>query len=335
MQSSQTLLPDAAPPLISFIVPCYNVPALWLTACVQSLLDLPMADGEREVIVVDDGSTQPVRPLLQPYGDRVRCVRQENGGLSEARNAGIRLARGRYIQFVDGDDRLLVPAYMRCVRLAHEGRWDMICFRLTRKHLSDCALPEVPTAESLRPKNGAEYMLRHNLRASACGYLFRRSLLGGLLFTKGLLHEDEAFTPLLMLNAHSVCDLPVHAYYYRTSPHSITRSTESGRVRHRLHCKAQIALRLRQESERRTSIAQAALCRRADQLAMDLLLDALRSPLPGADFRACLARWRRDMLLPLAFSPCHTPLYVLFALLSRCRLALCLLHAFMGRAGRR
>lgn len=325
MQDSQMLLSAAPPPLISFIVPCYNVPAPWLTACVQSLLDLPMTNGEREIIVVDDGSLQPVQPTLQPFGAAVRCVRWENGGLSEARNTGITLSRGTYIQFVDADDHLLPTAYSHCVRLAREGKLDMICFRLTRKEPVAVPSPKRPATT----QSGPDYMLRHNLRASACGYLFRRSLLGNLRFTKGLLHEDEEFTPLLMLKARSLCDLPLQAYYYRTSPHSITSTTSPAHVRLRLDCKERIVRRLKQEAGRQTSAARAALARRADQLAMDLLFDALSAPLPAAAFRHCLLRWRQSALLPLPFRA-HTIPYILFALLSRCRPALRMLHAFMG-----
>ena len=190
-------------PLITFVVPCYNLPGEWICACIDSILALPLKREEREVLVIDDGSETPVSECLSGYGDEVQCVRQPNGGLSAARNTGMDRASGTYIQFVDGDDELLPSAYAQCIRMLKSDAPDMLLFRFQGQG-----------AASLPVMDGTAYMRRYNLRASACAYLFRRSLLGNLRFIQGILHEDEAFTPQLMLRAASVLDTGCAAYAY-------------------------------------------------------------------------------------------------------------------------
>src|SRR5215471_20650978 len=95
---------------VSVIVPTYNRAAR-LRTCLQSVID----GGEScaEVIVVDDGSEDDTREVVKGFGPAVRYVYQSNRGPSAARNAGVRLARGRYIAFLDSDDRLLPAPYSR------------------------------------------------------------------------------------------------------------------------------------------------------------------------------------------------------------------------------
>lgn len=92
---------DTAPPRVSVVIPAYNS-AQYLGEAVQSIFDQTFDDYE--IIVVDDGSTDNTRDLVESYGGRVRYVHQENGGASKARNRGIAEARGAYIAFLDADD---------------------------------------------------------------------------------------------------------------------------------------------------------------------------------------------------------------------------------------
>jgi glycosyltransferase involved in cell wall biosynthesis len=89
------------PPLVSIVIPTYNY-ARFVGHAIRSALGQTFAD--REVIVVDDGSTDDTRDVVGAFGDAVRSIHQPNGGLSAARNTGIRAARGRYVAFQDSDD---------------------------------------------------------------------------------------------------------------------------------------------------------------------------------------------------------------------------------------
>ena len=91
-------------PAVSVIIPAYN--AAW---CIAHAVDSVLAQTFRnfELIVVDDGSTDDTATVLATYGTTLRVVNKPNGGLSSARNAGISAGRGRYVAFLDADDRWL------------------------------------------------------------------------------------------------------------------------------------------------------------------------------------------------------------------------------------
>lgn len=88
-------------PLVSVIIPAFNA-ARFLAEAIDSVLaqDYPALD----IIVVDDGSTDATRAIIDGYGERVRAISQPNGGCGAARNAGLRAARGQYVAFLDADD---------------------------------------------------------------------------------------------------------------------------------------------------------------------------------------------------------------------------------------
>lgn len=108
-----TRTPEAAP-AVSVVIPAYN--AAWCVCkAIDSVLEQDFKDYE--VIVVDDGSTDDTAGALVKYGDAIRVLRKANGGLSSARNAGIKEARGEYIAFLDADDWWLPQKLGRQVEL--------------------------------------------------------------------------------------------------------------------------------------------------------------------------------------------------------------------------
>lgn len=97
--------------LVSIVVPIYKVEK-YLSRCVQSLLNQTLKDIE--IILVDDGSPDKCPEMCEDYlkvDKRIKVVHKENGGLSSARNAGINVATGKYIGFVDSDDSILPTMY--------------------------------------------------------------------------------------------------------------------------------------------------------------------------------------------------------------------------------
>ena len=209
-------------PIVSFIITYYCEPLPLLAECLRSVLQVRslmmqrgMAKQDFEIVVVDDGSQLSPLGMLKQMDEYICYIRQTNAGLSAARNAGLAAAHGEYVQFVDADDALLPHAYCLLCPPSREAA-DIILLRFTseedRRHENEA---ETSTenhtqagdeAECRRAMSGTQYMLQHNVRASACCYLFRRSLLGELRFADGMLHEDELFTPLLLLRMHSVRD---------------------------------------------------------------------------------------------------------------------------------
>ena len=99
-------------PLVSIIIPAYNARRL-IGESIDSVLNQTYSNCE--ILVIDDGSTDGTRAFLQHrYGDQIRYIYQKNQGRGAARNYGLRLARGKYIQFLDADD-LILPDKIRAM----------------------------------------------------------------------------------------------------------------------------------------------------------------------------------------------------------------------------
>lgn len=288
MAFCQTHLPLASVmPIVSFIITYYCEPLPLLAECLRSVLQVRslmmqrgMAKQDFEIVVVDDGSQLSPLGMLKQMDEDICYIRQTNAGLSAARNAGLSAAHGEYVQFVDADDALLPHAYCSLCPQSREEA-DIILFRFTsdegRWHedradaFTGKNTPPACLAGCRRAMSGPQYMLHHNVRASACCYLFRRSLLGELRFADGLLHEDELFTPLLLLRMHSVSDCPVPAYYYRRRPHSITHTDTACHIARRLNDTETILHRLRDVANHLRGDDRRALMRRVEQLTTDYI----------------------------------------------------------------
>ena len=184
--------------------------------------------------------------------------------------------------------------------------------------------------------SGTQYMLQHNVRASACCYLFRRSLLGELRFADGMLHEDELFTPLLLLRMHSVRDYTWPAYYYRQRPHTITHTDTACHIARRLNDTETILHRLRDVANHLLGDDRRALMRRVEQLTTDYIYIMWKVE---ADRQERVRRMRQltaDGLLPLPLHP-YTLRHWAFCLALRLPFVLFdrLFGAMLCRAGRK
>ncbi|MGN1255560.1 MAG: glycosyltransferase family 2 protein [Bacteroidaceae bacterium] len=323
-------------PIITFIITYYNEPLPLLAECLRSILQVRagmMARGMREenfeMIVVDDGSRESPREMLAQMDAGIKYVCQTNAGLSAARNAGLALAQGEYVQFVDADDTLLPETYCS---LCPQGRADadMILFYLTRQKsdrhkepLSVDVFPQSRQSDSpakgggnpRQMMSGPHYMLHHNVRASACGYIFRKSMLGHLRFAEGLLHEDELFTPMLLLRMHTVCEHQVNAYYYRQRVHTITHSSSQEQVTRRLDSVEEILRRLHETYSTLLSEERQALMRRVEQLAADYIYNVYRLESEPEARRMRLGVLRQMYLMPLPLH-FHTLSHGLFSLMT-------------------
>ncbi len=252
-------------PLVSFIVPIYNLPASLVTECLDSILTLSLDANECEIIVVDDGSSAPLLNDLCEYWNRIIYIRQTNRGLSEARNTGMRLAQGKYIQFVDGDDALLSFVYEHCLDMIRYHDADVVVYNFVRTK-------QQKTAYDVQgPMLGSEYMSKKNLHASACCILFKQSLLQGLQFTQGLLNEDEEFTPQLILSANKLYETNARAYYYRKRKNSCTTRKDTKNKIQRLHDTLFIILKFQSQLDALPLMERNALQRRIAQLTMDYI----------------------------------------------------------------
>ena len=310
-------------PLISFIVTYHNEPEAYLRACLESIHALPLAGDEAEIIVVDDGKTLSNSPLkgenteaspLRGGLEGSVLIRQEQAGLSVARNTGIANARGLYIQFVDADDQFIPSAYEAVIEQLRKKEADVVMFRMTKKPPLRSPFGGVPqtVTKSTPPKGerGGGFFLQHrNLRAGACGYAFKREILGDLRFRPGLLHEDELFTPQLFLKAESLVELEQKAYFYRQHSGTITHSQTSEQVQKRLN---DIRFILRELK----SMDNPLLERRIRQLTVDYLQNTWTLTHSLSELRRRKSELRKEGFVPLPLRR-YSLRYLSFALLTK------------------
>jgi hypothetical protein len=118
-------------------------------------------------------------------------------------------------------------------------------------------------------------MRHNNIKGTACGFLFRRSILGDLRFTLGIYHEDEEFTPQLILRAETICVTDAKAYLYRERPNSIITDQHIRKVIKRLNDQKGVICRLNTLADRLPTNDRIALQRRVAQLTMDYLYNII------------------------------------------------------------
>jgi len=294
MQTEQMLPKNSQTPIVSFVITYYDIPVALLTKCIDSILSLSLRPDEREIIVIDDGSpTSPVAELA-PYINDIIYVRQQNGGLSEARNRGIQMASGEYLQFVDADDYLIRATYEHCLDIIRFQKNDVVMFDFT-DNTDDVPL----TFDTETSVPGTQYLNHNNLQAAACCYLFRRNILGSLRFTPGIYHEDEEFTPQLLLRAETVCSTDAQAYFYNQRPHSITTETDVRKIIKRLDDKHKVIKKLDLMADTLPLVERMALQRRVAQLTMDYIYNIIMQTRNRHFLDRKLSVLRREGLFPL------------------------------------
>ena len=185
--------------LVSVIVPVYQVEK-YLARCVDSILN--QTYSRLEVILVDDGSRDASGRICDSYAaadPRVRVIHKENGGLSSALNAGIDIAQGDYLEFVDSDDWLepeavdilLNEAKTQGVKAVAAGRWD-VSARTGEKKKGLCP----PRREVISGQEMVRRIFRwENCDSSACDKLFHRSLFRAIRFPLGVACTGSCWMP--------------------------------------------------------------------------------------------------------------------------------------------
>ncbi len=202
---------------LSIIIPVYNTPPETLRRCLDALC-FPEAISF-EVILVDDGSREETASFCRSYAAAhpgVHCFRQENQGVSAARNAGISVSSGRYVMFVDADDELL-PQVIQPEHL--NGDWDMVFYDHLVCQGSKARLSRV--FENLNPTRQDFLRAACQERVNAAwAKLFRRELLleQKICFPRDMVvAEDAAFVLRAMMAAQTMTYVPEPIYRYHHS----------------------------------------------------------------------------------------------------------------------
>lgn len=212
---------------ISVIIPCYNV-AEYLERCVESVIN--QTYHELEIILIDDGSTDMTGELcdkLSKIDSRIRVLHKENGGLSDARNAGINVAEGDFYSFVDGDDYLETDAYETMITEMKNADVSLVSAGIIVEDVEGNEHFNVSDEYVLLNREEALLNLLGPVRTigqSSCNKLFRKHLFQGLRYKKGVINEDMELLPKILGRCNLVALLNKSIYHYIRRRGSITES---------------------------------------------------------------------------------------------------------------
>lgn len=224
--------------MISVVVPIYNV-AEYLEVCIESICNQTFKD--MEIVLVDDGSVDGCYEICERYRDRdsrIRVVRKENGGLVSARKAGMRIASGQYIAFVDGDDWIEPDMYERMYQTLSEQDVDIVMCGL----YEDTGTARKEIFHGMREKKyekkdmmremypcmiAGERFFEWHIFPGICGKLFRRACMEEFLFSvdeRITMGEDLACVYPCLLHVDSVYIMHECLYHYRQTLSSMSKS---------------------------------------------------------------------------------------------------------------
>lgn len=210
---------DNSAPLVSVIIPCYKV-ELYLQKCIESVLSQNVQNWE--AVLVDDGSPDACPAICDEYAkkdSRITVVHKENGGLSDARNAGMKVARGKYVLLLDSDDYLYSDTVLN----------EIVCSLSNADYPDICYLPNecwVSNPKSVSGKYKDEtislqqflnrVVRNYYLHTAGQQFVLRLDYIrkNNLEFKKGILHEDELWFFQILYNAKNIHICPCVFYFY-------------------------------------------------------------------------------------------------------------------------
>lgn len=246
--------------LLSIIVPVYNVEK-YLCKCVDSLLAQDLSPEEYEIILVDDGSTDQGGEICDAYAmnhSNVIVIHQKNGGLSAARNSGIDVAKGKYIQFVDSDDYLEPNVLKSLVEKMESDELDVL--RFNYRNVNEQYKIVEPNKDPKRFVNYSEEVCdglnflnkRLGPACYACQFMVRRELLVDCKFKEGIYFEDTEWTPRMLIKAQRAASTDLMVYNYLFREGSITQSVDEAKKRKVLADKLQLVDSLKAQMQQVT-----------------------------------------------------------------------------------
>ena len=222
-------------PQISVIVPVYNTEK-YLDKCINSILIQKMQDFE--IIIVNDGSTDDSESIIKKYktkySTQIKFYNKPNGGLSDARNFGVKKATGEYLCFIDSDDYIDEKLFSNLEKYISQ-HVDLIkykCIKVNEKY-KEIEKVDGPVFEC---KSGEEAFnelyAKDVFIETAWLYLYKKDFYinNNFEFPINTYHEDWAIVPYIILSAKTVISTNIYGYYYVQSSNSITRNNSDKKI---------------------------------------------------------------------------------------------------------
>ena len=224
---------------LSVIVPIYKVEQ-YLRKCIDSLLHQDLSQEEYEIVLVDDGSPDNCGDICEEYAGRfaqVKVIHRENGGLSAARNSGIEVARGRFVQFVDSDDYLEPNVLKTLTEKMEADQLDILRFNYRNVNEryevfepNKVSKPVVDYRDEVC--DGLTFLSeRLGFGCYAWQFMIKRELLEDCTFKEGIYFEDTEWTPRVLLKAQRMTSIDLMVYNYLFREGSITQSVDKQKKR--------------------------------------------------------------------------------------------------------
>lgn len=217
--------------LVSVIIPIYKVEA-YLRRCIESIIN--QSFHNLEIILVDDGSPDNCPAICDEYAkkdNRIKVIHKGNGGLSDARNAGLDLASGDYIFFVDSDDFITTNCVQELVRENQNGNYEVTIAKLSSSFHP--AHQQKQTKEFTTNYKIIKAFCETEFPPSACNKLYKTKFIkdNGLRFLKGILFEDQLWSLQWVTRATHICLVSSITYIYNTRNDSIMDSCSTNLAR--------------------------------------------------------------------------------------------------------
>ena len=214
--------------LVSIIVPVYNVEQ-WLPRCVDSLI--AQTYKNLEIILVDDGSADNSGKICDEYAekdDRIVVIHKDNGGLSSARNAGLEVAKGNYISFVDSDDWVSLLFIENLYVALKENNCEISECNYVKTSGIDCQNDEFQPGIVVASSEVAVNSVIDDgvFSVIVCNKLYKKSLIT-VSFEEGRLHEDTFWAHQIVANCKQIVKINDCLYYYYQRENSIMGSSYS------------------------------------------------------------------------------------------------------------
>lgn len=208
--------------LVSIVVPIYNVEQ-YLEKCVESICRQTYEN--LEIILVNDGSPDHCGQMCEEYAkkdNRIKVIHKKNGGLSDARNSGVKLATGKYLLFVDSDDYIAKDLVEKTAAIAEKNNCDMVLYDYYYVEPDNVEIRStiVPANKVISLEQEHTILLA---ATSACAKLFNREFYvkANCPFPQGIYFEDLATTSIFFMRAKRVFYLKEPLYYYINRENSI------------------------------------------------------------------------------------------------------------------
>lgn len=213
--------------LISIVVPVYNVEK-YLNKCIESIIN--QSYSNLEIILVDDGSKDSSGIMCDSYilkDKRIKVIHKENGGLSDARNAGIEIAKGEYLSFIDSDDYVhkdfIKVLYGLCIKYNSDIS---MCGAFETSKDEDFNFNLEQGNECIKYSRGI-LEKKESIYCVAWNKLYKKEIFKHIRYPKGKLHEDVAVINKILYYSNKIAITDLRLYFYYNNPNSIMRSTFS------------------------------------------------------------------------------------------------------------